>query len=147
MHFHPNALDSVVAATTEVPSYVECSRPTVPRSPPRFGPSAVTSVSPSLGDLVDDITDLDRPTTRAAAIDVLYQVINERLLQQQWRLADRIVEGLDAFQVSPELRIAVLTITLPAASKLSSRQAFVRSTMAKLTELGRDPKHLLRGLI
>jgi hypothetical protein len=111
------------------------------------GAPAVTTHVMNVSDFTDRVTDLDRESTRAQGVDLLYFGVDEQLSSGRFALVDRMIDALNACELSPQLRIAVLTITGPARSKLTSRKAFAESTTNQLRHLGRDPDRVLHGLI
>lgn len=68
------------------------------------------------------------------AIDLIFTEIDSALRAGRFDICDNILESIDPHDLSDDLVLALLTATLPAASKLPSRQSFYERAKKHLGE-------------
>lgn len=88
---------------------------------------------------IDDIGD---------SVDLLYDRIDERLSAGDLAFCNTVLEAADPQQLGITRSLGLLTITLPAAPRLSERARFREraETWMKTTECAGHSAHLLEGL-
>ena len=95
---------------------------------------------------VDDAQRLASQGKIDAALDLIYDRADEMLLAGEFDELDAIIETLDVEQLSVDVLLGVLTITLPAKDKLTTRKEFFESVQRSLTDRGEYKEGLLTGL-
>ncbi|HQZ66689.1 MAG TPA: hypothetical protein PLY87_16470 [Planctomycetaceae bacterium] len=95
---------------------------------------------------VDDAQRLASQGKVDAALDLIYDRADEMLLAGEFVALDSIIEGLDVEQLSVDVLLAVLTITLPAKDKLTTRNEFFECVKRTLKDRGEYMEGLLTGL-
>jgi hypothetical protein len=95
---------------------------------------------------VDDAQRLASQGKIDAALDLIYDRADEMLLAGELEALDALIEGLDVEQLSVDVLLGVLTITLPAKDKLTTRKEFFESVQRSLTDRGEYKEGLLTGL-
>jgi hypothetical protein len=98
------------------------------------------------GDLENNLYSLSADGAITAAIKLLYGRFNEILHSGDFQKCDRVLSMIDLNRLRPELWVALLTITLPARSKLPSRRLQVNQIRDKLSQVGEDADAILVGL-
>lgn len=91
-----------------------------------------------------DVYSLEHQQEREAAIDLVFDKIDELLREAAFDRCDEILQSVDVQRLSTSLMVAFLSITLAAKKELSSRAALVGRIEARLGEL--EP-HRLEGLL
>src|SRR5205085_1635394 len=86
---------------------------------------------------------LDRHGHRNAAMDLLYDHIDELMHTGHFEALDTILQRVSVRELSVDVLLGVLTATLPAKSRLSSRVELFRQTEAMLKEHGEWEEGLL----
>ena len=79
-------------------------------------------------------------------IDLVYDAVDELLRGGQFALCDSILSKTQATKHSDDILLAMLTATLPASSRLASRQWFLSQVVQVLRERGELNVALLAGL-
>jgi len=96
---------------------------------------------------VDEMYMLIASEELEGAIGLLYDNIDDMLLEERMQECDRILQMLDLSKMESYLMIGVLSITLSAANKLPSRPALVTRIENVLQQTHPDDVNdLLRGL-
>jgi hypothetical protein len=82
-----------------------------------------------------------------AAIDLLFEVVDDWFLARQFEQCDRFLADLDITRLDTNLLVGVLSITYAAKDKLQERAALVPQVRARLEQLapGRADR-LMEGL-
>ena len=81
-----------------------------------------------------------------SALDLIYERADEMLLAGEFTALNEIIAGLSADKLTIDVLLAVLTISLPAKSKLPARSLFYLSVEQQLQERGEFREGLLTGL-
>ncbi len=81
-----------------------------------------------------------------AALDVLYDAVDDMLLDENIADIDCFFANATVSDYSIDLLLGLLTVTLPARSKLMQRAAFFKSVKMELVERGEYEQGLLDGL-
>lgn len=81
-----------------------------------------------------------------AALDLIYDSIDEMLLHGNFAEVDMLLSDAPVNDLSVDLLLGLLTATLPARSKLTHRLDFLNQTRASLCERGELEEGLLSGL-
>ncbi|MCH7989825.1 MAG: hypothetical protein IID46_11845 [Planctomycetes bacterium] len=89
---------------------------------------------------------LDEQGRTDAALDLIYDSIDEMLRNGQFSNLDSLLVQLPTNTLSPDMLLGVLTATLPARSRLSNRKEFFHNVEASLKERGEYEDGLLTGL-
>lgn len=83
-----------------------------------------------------------------AAVDVLFDSINQMFLTQDWCQCDAMLQSLDVNRLDTHLLVAVLAVTQAATQHLPSRPDLVCRITERLRELAPDrADHLLHNLV
>lgn len=89
---------------------------------------------------------LERAGHRNAAMDLLYDRIDELMRTGQFDLLDMILQRVPVREFSVDVLLGLLTATLPARSRLPSREDFFSETEQVLRERAEYEEGLLTGL-
>jgi hypothetical protein len=89
---------------------------------------------------------LDRAGHRGAAMDLLYDRIDEMLRSGQFDSLDVVLQRAPVQDLSADVLLALLTATLPARSRLNARPDFFRIAETTLKTRGEYETGLLTGL-
>jgi hypothetical protein len=81
-----------------------------------------------------------------AALDIIYDQVDEMLLAGKFDDVDHLLGGIDVGMLSVDLLIGILTATLPARQRLANRPLFYARVEQALTERGELKTGLLEGL-
>ena len=81
-----------------------------------------------------------------SALDLIYERADEMLLAGEFSPLNKIISDLSVDNLTIDVLLAVLTISLPAKSKLPARSSFYLSVKQKLLERGEFREGLLTGL-
>lgn len=80
------------------------------------------------------------------ALDLIYEQADEMLLAGEFSALNEILMPLCGASLSVDVLLAILTITLPAKSRLPARSAFYHAVEQQLHERGELREGLLTGL-
>ena len=80
-----------------------------------------------------------------AALDVLFDSVDDLLVQNAFGEVDRLLASVDPSEWSTRLLVGFLSITLRAKDKLANRPAFVRSVRSVLEH--REPPYRVTSLL
>ena len=89
---------------------------------------------------------LDKLGQTDAAIDVVFDRIDEMLLAGQFEQVDRLFDNTNPCDFSVELLLGLRTVTRPAKSRLFNRADFYEQVRRSLHERGETDERLLEGL-
>jgi len=89
---------------------------------------------------------LDEHGRTDAALDLIYDSIDQMLRNGQFSDLDTLLVRLPTNTLSADMLLGVLTATLPARSRLSNRMEFFHNVEASLKERGEFEDGLLTGL-
>lgn len=81
-----------------------------------------------------------------AALDSIYDQIDEMMRQGNFAELDRVLSGLAVAELSFHVLLGVLTATLPIRTRLPSRPGLFRRIGQILQERGENEEGLLTGL-
>ena len=87
---------------------------------------------------LEDVYTLCAQERTDAAIDVLFDNINQMLIAQDYSRCDCALQGIDLYRLDTHLLVAVLAITFSAAPHLSFRVHLLRRITERLRELAPD---------
>jgi hypothetical protein len=96
--------------------------------------------------LLVELRRLEASGDRNAALDLLYDRVDELMRTGQFEALDSLLQQVRLGDMSIDVLLGLLTATLPARSRLPSRQAFFRETENALREWGEYEDGLLTGL-
>ncbi len=80
--------------------------------------------------LTEILYGLARSGGERRAIDVIFMIVNNHLMSEQFSDVDELLERIDLTKLTPVLMAAVLAITAAARDKLSNRAAFYERVRA-----------------
>ena len=107
-------------------------------------------LGPSLESLSHPILEQSRSLEQAgrtdAALDLLYEHIDETLLAGEFDRVDGLLEAVDPAKESVSVLVTILTATLPARKRLAKRKGFFIAVERALRESGCLESGLLTGL-
>jgi len=83
---------------------------------------------------------------KAAALDVVYDRVDRLLSAAEYKQLDVLFSNIFVENLPPELLLALLTVTLPAAGKLVGRLAFYDQVWYSLEQAGESADEILHGL-
>ena len=106
--------------------------------------SASTSSSPE--GFLDRARRLDQHGQTDAALDLIFDQIDEMLLGDESDRVDAILSEIAPDTFSVDLLVGLLTVTLPAKKLLFNRSAFFTKVEQSLRERGKLDDRLLVGL-
>jgi len=89
---------------------------------------------------------LDEQGRTDAALDLIYDSIDERLRNSQFPEIDTILAQLPTNELSTDILLGLLTATLPARRKLDARRTFYCEVENSLKQRGEYEDGLLTGL-
>jgi hypothetical protein len=95
---------------------------------------------------LEPVKQLERHGHLDAALDVLYDRIDDLLKRKQFGVAEVLLRQAEVDSLSPNVILGILTATLPARSKLPSRAKFFTEAEASLKARGEWENGLLDGL-
>lgn len=95
---------------------------------------------------LEPVRQLERRGHVDAALDVLYDRIDDQLKRKQFGVTDTLLRQAKVDLLSPDVILGILTATLPARSKLPSRAKFFAEAEASLKARGEWENGLLAGL-
>lgn len=95
---------------------------------------------------IDRARRLDEQGQADAALDLLYDSIDELLKTGKFNEVDEILSQMDVSEYSADILLGVLTATLPARDELKSRPQFFREVEQSLRRRGEYEDCLLVGL-
>jgi hypothetical protein len=81
-----------------------------------------------------------------AALDIVFDQIDEMLLASEFSRVDRLLAEIAPENLSVDLLLGLLTVTLPAKSQLSNRKSFFERVDQSLRDRGEARYGLLVGL-
>lgn len=81
-----------------------------------------------------------------AALDLIYDDIDQLLRHHRFAECDYVLCCTDVASCSVDILLALLTATLPAKAKLSTRAAFLQHVEQSLRSRNENPDELLEGL-
>ncbi len=96
--------------------------------------------------LVERARTLERLGDSAAALDLVYDCIDDLLYADQFSLVACYLLEVDVGSCSVDILLALLTSTLPAKRKIGARAEFTRRIESELQRRGEDVTGLLAGL-
>jgi hypothetical protein len=108
--------------------------------------TSARSTASSQRDLVARARRLDEKGQTDAALDLVYDAIDEKLRNGEFQDVDSMLAALHVADLSCDLLLGVLTATLPAKSRLPSRRAVLSETESVLKRRGEYEEGLLTGL-
>lgn len=89
---------------------------------------------------------LDKRGQTDAALDIIFDQMDEMLLAGEFDQVDRILAEVIPGSFSVELLLGLLTVTLPAKNRLRNRAPFFERVRQSLYERGETDEGLLVGL-
>jgi hypothetical protein len=89
---------------------------------------------------------LDRAGHRNAAMDLLYDRVDEMMRNGQLDLLEAVFQRAPVRKLSIDVLLALLTSTLPVRSRVASRPLFFATARESLIERGEYEEGLLTGL-
>ncbi len=95
---------------------------------------------------LDNANRLDKRGQTDAALDIIFDQIDETLLSGEFDRVDRILVEITPDDFSVELLLGLLTVTLPAKNRLCNRASFFKQVRHSLHERGETDEGLLVGL-
>lgn len=99
-----------------------------------------------LGAFVLHASRLDSMGKRHAAMDLLYDCVDELMRKGQFETLDSIIRDLVVSRLTIDVLLGLLTATLPAKSRLQSRPDFFSKTDTELRKRHEFEDGLLTGL-
>lgn len=118
----------------------QAERGDTPTSSPSVGATGVRE------SFIDGANRLDRTGHTDAALDLLYDAVDEMLRRREFPEVDAILRDANVADLSINILIGLLTVTLPARSRLSSRAEFYTRVEDILRQRGEFEEGLLTGL-
>jgi hypothetical protein len=107
----------------------------------------LTSVTrPPTEGFIDHAQRLDECGQTDAALDIIFDQIDEKLLAGNFIQVDQTLANTSPENLSIDLLLGILTATLPAKTHLKSRQLFYRQVQETLERRGRLKEGILVGL-
>jgi hypothetical protein len=129
--------------------HAEISRP-LAGQPVESSPSAIsnreTSSNQTTPHWLIEAQRLDREGQTDAAMDLVFDRIDEMLTANQFRDVNSILDAVTTGDWSLTMLMGFLSITLSAADRLPSRPAFFDRVWKTCTSMGKNPEKLLGGL-
>lgn len=101
---------------------------------------------PDAESFVDRASRLDSAGHSDAALDLLYDSVDEMLRRSEFARLDSILNNTAVADCSPNTLIGLLTASLPARSRLPSRKEFYAAVERALRQRGEYEDGLLTGL-
>jgi hypothetical protein len=92
------------------------------------------------------MTKIDKETALMKTIDSIYSKFYQWYQKNDYIAIDAFIKAMD-FEMTPEIRVTVLTGSLPMKSKFANRPAFFDKTYNLLKRKGFDADNILIGLI
>jgi len=83
---------------------------------------------------------------RQWTLDLIYDSVDELMRQGEFQQLDALLAGLPVAEMSVDVLLGYLTASLPARSRLPSRNALYAKTEQTLKERGELEAGLLHGL-
>lgn len=108
--------------------------------------SATASSASSACSWLDGARRLDRQEQTDAALDLLYDNVDELLRGGRFAELGRLLDAVQTAEYSADLLLGLLTATLPARSRLPARAAFFERVQRTLQQRGELESGLLTGL-
>lgn len=99
-----------------------------------------------LDKFLQPVTQLERHGHVDAALDVLYDRVDDLLKASQFSAVDNLLRQADVASISVDVLLGLLTATLPARSKLPARAEFFADAEASIKARGEWEDGLLAGL-
>lgn len=103
-------------------------------------------VRPKMEAFFDGASRLDKRGQTDAALDIIFDRIDEMLLANEFDRVDRLLREIKLSDFSVDLLLGFLTATLPAKNQLSYRDAFFKRVEQLLHNRGEAQDGLLVGL-
>ena len=128
-----------LGTTDTITAFVHATR----TSPPAYVPRRISGVPE---DYVARAVQLEQRGYADAALDLIYDSVDELLHQRQFALCASLLERVDIGNCSIDVLLGVLTATLPGKSRISTRGSFLRRVEAELRRRGEFEAGLLDGL-
>lgn len=97
-------------------------------------------------DFVERAIGLEEQGYADAALDLIYDSIDELLYAAQFALCASILNDVDVARCSDDVLLGLLTATLPAKSRIPTRGSFLRRVEAQLRVRGEYEDGILEGL-
>lgn len=97
---------------------------------------------------LDTVYDFVKRQKEDHAIDVIFEYINQLLVERRFEACDRILGDVEIARIPTVLMVSFLTITAAAKSKLRNRRRFYKSVerFVALERGNKAAQHLLDGL-
>ena len=95
---------------------------------------------------LEPATRLEKHGRVDAALDVLYDRVDDLLKAKQFALVDDLLRQANVTSLSTDMLLGFLTVTLPAKSKLAARDKFFADAEASIKTRGEWENSLLAGL-
>jgi hypothetical protein len=92
------------------------------------------------------VTQLEKQGHVDAALDVLYDRVDDLLKAKQFTTVDSLLREASVASLSVEILLGLLTATLPARSRLPARSKFFGEAEASIKARGQWENGLLAGL-
>jgi hypothetical protein len=83
------------------------------------------SATSEISAFLDTVYDFAKREKEDDAIDVIFQYMNNLLVEGQFNACDRILGEVDIARIPPVLMVSFLTITAAAKTKLKNRERFL----------------------
>jgi hypothetical protein len=99
-----------------------------------------------LDKFLQPVTQLEKRGNVDAALDVLYDRVDDLLKAKQFPAVDDLLRQANVGSISVDVLLGLLTATLPARSKLAARSRFFADVEASLKARGEWENGLLAGL-
>lgn len=84
--------------------------------------------------LFPQLLDLSRAEKLDAAVDLVFDTVDDMLLEGRIEEVDRLLERIPVNDLAPAILVGFLTITAPARGALGARAALVGRVRARLGE-------------
>ena len=108
--------------------------------------SWLSSVRPASEAFVDHARRLDQLGQTDAALDLIFSQVDELLVAGDYQRVDVLLASVPANELSMDLLLGLLAVTLPARSRLTQRATFYSTVEMVLRERGHLKEGLLAGL-
>lgn len=105
-----------------------------------------TTIAPLTESFIDRAIRLEARGKTSAALDLIYDQVDERLIQGAFSEVDNVLAKAETSRLSSNLLVGLLTITLPARGKLVHRAEFLDRVQRELNRRGELEDGLLIGL-
>lgn len=99
-----------------------------------------------LQELLDRLTTLDKSGDTDAALDVLYESVDNLLHDCRFAAVNKLLQDIPVNRMSIDILLGFLTVTLPARYELPSRAEFLSKVALQISSQGEVAEELLKGL-